>query len=103
MDTVYLETSIVSHATARPSSDPATACCRIKLDAGWRVGQDGLRAGRFSTRGRYGRLGLDGHLRSEQGVRWVSLAPNQRRKPGHRKLSAPVAQLDRASVFGTEG
>jgi hypothetical protein len=25
MDTVYLETSIVSHATARPSSDPATA------------------------------------------------------------------------------
>jgi len=25
MDTVYIETSIVSHATARPSSDPATA------------------------------------------------------------------------------
>jgi len=25
MDAVYLETSIVSHATARPSSDPATA------------------------------------------------------------------------------
>lgn len=25
MDTVYLETSIVSHATARPNSDPATA------------------------------------------------------------------------------
>ena len=25
MDTVYIETSIISHATARPSSDPATA------------------------------------------------------------------------------
>ena len=25
MDTVYIETSIVSHATARPSSDPTTA------------------------------------------------------------------------------
>ena len=25
MDIVYIETSIVSHATARPSSDPATA------------------------------------------------------------------------------
>ncbi len=25
MDTVYIETSIVSHATARPASDPATA------------------------------------------------------------------------------
>jgi hypothetical protein len=25
MDTVYIETSIVSHATAWPSSDPATA------------------------------------------------------------------------------
>jgi len=25
MDTVYIETSIVSHATARPSSNPATA------------------------------------------------------------------------------
>jgi len=25
MDTVYIETSIISHASARPSSDPSTA------------------------------------------------------------------------------
>ena len=30
MDTVYIETSVVSHATARPSSDPATAILQIQ-------------------------------------------------------------------------
>ncbi len=30
MDIVYIETSIVSHATARPSSDPATAVLQIQ-------------------------------------------------------------------------
>jgi len=30
MDIVYIETSIVSHATVRPSSDPATAVLQIQ-------------------------------------------------------------------------
>ena len=30
MDTVYIETSIVSHATAKPSSDPATAVLQVQ-------------------------------------------------------------------------
>jgi hypothetical protein len=30
MDTVYIETSIVSHATARPSSDPAVAVLQMQ-------------------------------------------------------------------------
>jgi hypothetical protein len=30
MEVVYIETSIVSHATARPSSDPATAVLKLQ-------------------------------------------------------------------------
>lgn len=35
MDTVYIETSIVSHATARPSSDPATAVLQRQARQWW--------------------------------------------------------------------
>ena len=35
MDTVYIETSIVSHATARPSSDPAIAVLQDQAKRWW--------------------------------------------------------------------
>lgn len=35
MDTVYIETSIVSHATARPSKDPSTALLQRQAKRWW--------------------------------------------------------------------
>jgi len=35
MDTVYIETSVVSHATARPSSDPLTAVLQLQAKQWW--------------------------------------------------------------------
>lgn len=35
MDTVYIETSIVSHATAWPSSDPLTAILQLQAKQWW--------------------------------------------------------------------
>ena len=37
MATVYIETSIVSHATARPSSDPNIAALQIQAREWWRL------------------------------------------------------------------
>ena len=35
MDTVYLETSVVSHATAWPSADPSTAVLQMQAKRWW--------------------------------------------------------------------
>jgi hypothetical protein len=37
MPTVYIETSIVSHATARPSSDPNIAALQVQARDWWRI------------------------------------------------------------------
>jgi hypothetical protein len=43
MDTVYIETSIVSHATARPSSDPAIAVLQDQAKRWWDEQRQGFR------------------------------------------------------------